>query len=211
DLLHLPVEDVTVNVTLLGGAFGRKSKPDYIAEAAFLSREIGTPVKVTWTREDEIQHDYYHAVCAQHLEGALDSEGCAEARLHGTVFPAIEATFQPDVTYASAGELQQGVTDMPYAIPNVRCENGAAANHVRIGWYRSVYNIPHAFAVCSFADELAHAARKDPLEYLRQLLGEPRKLDFAAMHVDYPNYGASLDMYPVDTARLRGVLDLVAR
>jgi isoquinoline 1-oxidoreductase beta subunit len=100
---------------------------------------------------------------------------------------------------------------MPYAISNVRCENGPAPAHVRIGWYRSVFNIPHAFAVCSFADELAYAAGKDPVEYLRQLLGEPRKLDFAAMHVDYPNYGASLDMYPVDTGRLRGVLDLVVR
>jgi isoquinoline 1-oxidoreductase subunit beta len=103
------------------------------------------------------------------------------------------------------------VTDMPYVIANVRCENGPAAGHVRIGWYRSVYNIQHAFAVCSFADELAHAAGKDSVEYLRQLLGEPRKLDFAAMHVDYPNYGASLSKYPVDTGRLRGVLDLVAQ
>jgi isoquinoline 1-oxidoreductase subunit beta len=210
-VLGLPYENVTVNVTLLGGAFGRKSKPDYIAEAALLSREIQAPVKVTWTREDEIQHDYYHAICAQHLEAGLAADGGATAWLHRTVFPAIESTFQPDVTYGSAGELQQGVTDMPYAIANVRCENGPAANHVRIGWYRSVYNVPHAFAVCSFADELAHAAGKDPVEYLRQLLGEPRKLDFDAMQVDYPNYGASLDMYPVDTGRLRGVLDLVVR
>jgi isoquinoline 1-oxidoreductase subunit beta len=83
------------------------------------------------------------------------------------VFPAIEATFRPDIVYGSGGELGQGVVDMPYDIPNVRCENGAAVNHVRIGWYRSVYNIPHAFAVCSFADELAAAAGKDSVEYLR--------------------------------------------
>jgi len=209
EVLGLPIEQVTVNVTLLGGGFGRKSKPDYVAEAALLSRQVHAPVKVTWTREDEIQHDYYHAICAQHLEAGLEADGRVSGWLHRTVFPPIEATFQPDVTYGSAGELQQGVTDMPYAIANVRCENGPAANHVRIGWYRSVYNVPHAFAVCSFADELAHAARMDPVEYLRQLLGEPRKLDFDAMHVDYPNYGASLDMYPVDTGRLRGVLDLV--
>jgi isoquinoline 1-oxidoreductase beta subunit len=211
EALGLRYEDVTVNVTLLGGAFGRKSKPDYVVEAALLSRQVGAPVKVTWTREDEIQHGYYHAICAQHLEAGLAPDGRASGWLHRTVFPAIESTFQPDVTYGSAGELQQGVTDMPYAIGNVRCENGPAANHVRIGWYRSVYNIPHAFAVCSFADELAHASGKDPVEYLRQLLGDSRKLDFAAMGVDYPNYGASLDVYPVDTGRLRGVLDLVVR
>ena len=147
--LGLAEANITVNITLLGGGFGRKSKPDYVAEAALLSRRIGAPVKVTWTREDEIRNDYLHAISAQYLEAGLDADGRPTAWLHRTVFPAIEATFKPDITYGSAGELQQGVTDMPYSIRNVRCENGAAKNHVRIGWYRSVYNIPHAFAVCS--------------------------------------------------------------
>jgi isoquinoline 1-oxidoreductase beta subunit len=210
-VLGLKEADVTVHVTLLGGGFGRKSKPDFVAEAAWLSQKIGTPVKVTWSREDDIRHDYYHAICAQHLEAGLDAAGAATAWLHRTVFPAIEATFQPNVIYGSPGELQQGVTDMPYGIANVRCENGPAANHVRIGWYRSVYNIPHAFAVCSFADELAVAAGKDPVEYLRSLLSTTGKLDLKAIGVNYPNYGASIDEYPIDISRLRGVLDLVAR
>jgi isoquinoline 1-oxidoreductase beta subunit len=217
-VLGISETDVTVNVTLLGGGFGRKSKPDYVAEAAVLSRMVGSPVKVTWTREDDIQHDYYHAICAQHLEAALDQDGRANGWLHRTVFPAIEATFKPDIVYGSGGELGQGVVDMPYDIPNVRCENGAATNHVRIGWYRSVYNIPHAFAVCSFADELAVAAGKDPVEYLRELIGPPRLLDLKALGVlvDYPNYGVDqlapkiADQYPIDTGRLRGVVDLVA-
>ena len=208
--------DVTVNVTLLGGGFGRKSKPDYVAEAALLSRMVGAPIKVTWTREDDIQHDFYHAICAQHMEAGLDQAGHASAWLHRTVFPPIEATFQPNVVYGSGGELGQGVVDMPYDIPNVRCENGTAANHVRIGWYRSVYNIPHAFAVCSFADELAVAAGKNPVEHLRELIGPPRVLDLKALGVlvDYPNYGVDqlapqiADQYLIDTARLRGVLDL---
>jgi isoquinoline 1-oxidoreductase beta subunit len=114
------------------------------------------------------------------------------------------------MTYGGAGELQQGFVDMPYDIENVRCENGPAANHVRIGWYRSVFNIPHAFAVCSFADELAVAAGRDPLDYLRELIGKPRHIHLRAMGVDYPNYGASLEQYPIDTGRLLGVLDLVA-
>ncbi len=203
--------DVTVNVTLLGGGFGRKSKPDYVAEAALLSKMIGAPIKVTWTREDEIKHDYYHAIAAQHLEAGLDADGATTAWLHRTVFPAIESTFQPDVTYGSAGELQQGVTDMPYDIANVRCENGPAVNHVRIGWYRSVYNIPHAFAVCSFADELAAAAGDDSVDYLRRLVGAPRKIALKAIGVDYPNYGASIDDYPIDTGRMREVLDIAAK
>ena len=217
-VLGVDEADVTINMTLLGGGFGRKSKPDYVAEAALLSRMAGAPIKVTWTREDDIQHDYYHAVCAQHLEAGLDRDGRATAWLHRTVFPAIEATFAPHIVYGSGGELGQGVIDMPYDIPNVRCENGAAANHVRIGWYRSVYNIPHAFAVCSFADELAAAAGKDPVEYLRALLGTPRALDLKALGllVDYPNYGVGqlapkiANDYPIDTGRLRGVVDLVA-
>ena len=130
EVLGLAFENVTVNVTLLGGAFGRKSKPDYVAEAALLSRQLGAPVKVTWTREDEIRHDYYHAICAQHLEAGIAADGRTTAWLHRTVFPAIEATFQPDVVYGSAGELQQGVTDMPYAIANVRCENEIGRAHV---------------------------------------------------------------------------------
>ncbi len=209
-VLGVSEADVTVNVTLLGGGFGRKSKPDYVAEAALLSKMIGAPIKVTWTREDEIKHDYYHAIAAQHLEAGLDADGATTTWLHRTVFPAIESTFQPDMTYGSAGELQQGVTDMPYDIANVRCENGPAANHVRIGWYRSVYNIPHAFAVCSFADELAAAAGADPVEYLRRLLGAPRKIDLAAIGVNYPNYGASITDYPIDTGRMRAVLDIAA-
>src|SRR6266853_3741119 len=118
-VLGLDEAQVTLHVTLLGGGFGRKSKPDYVAEAAVLSRKLGAPVKVTWSRPDEIKHDYYHAICAQHLEAGLDAGGHATAWLHRTVFPPIEATFQPDVTYGAAGELQQGVTDMPYAIPNI--------------------------------------------------------------------------------------------
>jgi isoquinoline 1-oxidoreductase subunit beta len=175
--LGIPADRVKVNVTLLGGGFGRKSKPDYVVEAALLSRAVGAPVKVTWTREDEIQHDYYHTVNAQHLEAALDSRGRATAWLHRAVFPAIPSTFQPNVTYASDGELSQGVLDVPYDIPNIRCENGEAKPHVRIGWFRSVLNIPHAFAVCSFADELAHAAGRDPKDYLLELLGPPRHVD----------------------------------
>jgi isoquinoline 1-oxidoreductase subunit beta len=155
--------EVTVNVTLLGGAFGRKSKHDFIAEAALLSQVTGQPMKVTWSREDDIKHDYYHAISVQHLEAGLDRSGHAIAWLHRTVYPPIQSTFQPNVTTGSSGELRQGVVDMPYAIPNVRCENGPAANHVRIGWYRSVFNIPHAFAVCSFADEMAALAGRDPL------------------------------------------------
>jgi isoquinoline 1-oxidoreductase subunit beta len=209
--LRIPVERVKVNVTLLGGAFGRKSKPDYIVEAALLSQAVGAPVKVTWTREDDIHHDYYHTVNAQHLEAALDPQRHVTAWLHRTVFPAIPSTFKPDITYASDGELGHGVVDLPYAIPNIRCENGQALPHVRIGWFRSVLNIPHAFAVCSFADELAHAAGRDPKDYLLELLGPPRHVDLTRGGVNYWNYDDDISVFPIDTGRLRHVVELAAQ
>ncbi|MGF6852773.1 molybdopterin cofactor-binding domain-containing protein [Paraburkholderia sp. CI3] len=209
-VLGLQEPAVTINVTLLGGGFGRKSKPDYVAEAAFLSREVGAPVKLTWTRDDDVHNDYFHAVCAQHMEGGLDAQGKTVAWLHRTVFPSISSTFKADVRYGAAGELGQGVTDMPYDIANVRCENGAASAHTRIGWYRSVYNIPHGFALGSFVDELAAAARHDPVQHLLTLLGTPRHVDLHALGVDYPNYGASIDEYPIDTARYAAVVRAAA-
>ncbi len=106
--LKMPVEDVQVHVTLLGGGFGRKSKPDFIVEAALLAKESGKPVKVVWTREDDIQHDYFHTVAAQHLEGGLDASGKVTAWLHRTAFPSITATFVPGTVYAADGEVGHG-------------------------------------------------------------------------------------------------------
>lgn len=210
EVLGVDPSAVTVNVTLLGGGFGRKSKPDYAAEAAFLSHMAGVPIKLTWTREDDITHGYYHAISVQHMEAGLDANGTVQAWLHRTVFPSIASTFTPNTLYGSAGELGQGVTDMPYDIPNIRCENGPAQAHVRIGWYRSVYNIPHGFAIGSFVDELAVAAGKDPVDFVLELLGQQRRLDLKAEGVDYPNYGASLEDYPIDIGRMRNVVGLVA-
>lgn len=210
EVLGIPAERVRVNVTLLGGGFGRKSKPDFIVEAALLSREMGAPVRVTWTREDDIQHGYYHAVAAQRLEAGLDAEGRTIAWLHRTAFPAIPSTFAPNVTHASDFELFLGASDMPYDIPNLRLENAEAPAHVRIGWYRSVCNIQHAFAICSFADELAHAVGRDPKDYLLALIGRPRHVDVTQGGVEPWNYGDPIELHPIDTARHRRVLEVVA-
>ncbi len=158
----IPVDDVTIHVTWLGGGFGRKSKPDFVVEAALLAREVGQPVKVIWTREDDIQHGYYHTVSTQRLEGGLDADGNCTALLHRTVFPSISSTFQEGAPPPSWTELMLGASDNPFAIPHLQLETGAAPAGVRIGWLRSVANNYHAFAVQSFAAELAHAAGRDP-------------------------------------------------
>ena len=206
--LGIAKEDVICHVTLLGGGFGRKSKPDYVAEAAVLSKKMGRPVKVVWTREDDIKFDYYNAVASMYMKAALGANGKPTAWLQRSVFPPIPSIFDVNAVYGDPAHLQQGWTDNPYDLPNLRIENGPAKAHVRIGWLRSVANIYHAFGIQCFTDELAHAAGRDPLDYLLDLIGSPRTIDFKG--VEYPNYGASMDEYPWETGRLRRVTEMVA-
>ncbi|XXT27405.1 molybdopterin cofactor-binding domain-containing protein [Sorangium sp. So ce448] len=110
---------VTVHVTFLGGGFGRKSKPDYVAEAALLARAMGTPVRVQWTREDDVQSGYFHSVSAQYLKAGLDADGKVSAWLHRTAFPPIPSTFDGRVKTPSDNELGLGVLDLALAAPNV--------------------------------------------------------------------------------------------
>jgi isoquinoline 1-oxidoreductase subunit beta len=206
--LDIPAANVTCHVTLLGGGFGRKSMADYSVEAAYLSKAIGRPVKVTWSREDDIKFDYYNSTSAMYMKAVVGEDGMPTAWLQRSTFPPIPSIFKLDAVYGDPGHLGQGWTDIPFDIPNLRVENGPAKAHVRIGWLRSVANIYHAFAVQCFADELAHLAGRDPLDYLLELIGPPRILNLNG--ADYPNYGASYKTYPIDTGRLRRVLELAA-
>ena len=207
--LDMKESQVTVHVTLLGGAFGRKSKPDFVTEAALVARAVGAPVRVQWTREDDVQHDYYHSVSAQRLVAGLDGQGKVVAWQHRTAFPPIGSTFAGD-TYGNEGDLQQGVLDVPLSIPNVRAENCEARAHTRIGWLRSVANIYHAFAVQSFIDELAQARGSDPRDMLLEVVGPARKVGKAELGVDkLSNYGHSLEEHPIDTGRLRRTIERV--
>ncbi len=208
--LKLPVDKVTVNVTLLGGGFGRKSKPDYVVEAALLSRAMnGKPVKLTWTREDDLRHSYFHTVSVERLEAGLDADGKPIAWLHRTVAPSISSSFGPDSKHQMPVELGMGVVNVPFAIPNLRVENPEAEAHTRIGWFRSVSNIPRAFAIQSFVAELAAAASRDHKDFLLDLIGPPRRIDPRSLGDNW-NQGESPQHYPVDTGRLRRVIETVA-
>ena len=208
--LGIAKNDVVCHVTLLGGAFGRKSKPDYVAEAAILSKKVGKPVKVIWSREEDIGFDYYHSTSAMYFKAALDASGKPSAWLQRSVFPPIGSTFDTGAQYGGDGEMAMGWTDLPFEIPNHRAENGPAQAHVRIGWLRSVANIYHAYGVQSFIDELAHLAGHDPVEYWLATLGQSRIIDLPKQGVKYPNYGKPLSQYPIDTGRLRRVAELAA-
>jgi isoquinoline 1-oxidoreductase subunit beta len=207
--LGIPEDNVTVNVTLLGGGFGRKSKCDFALEAALLSKAIGAPVKVQWTREDDVRHDFLHTVSVERIEAGLDSKGKVIAWRHRSVAPSIGSTFKADTLHEAAFELGMGLIDMPFEIANIQCENPEAAAHTRIGWFRSVSNIPRAFAVQSMVGEIAHATGRDQKEMLLELIGSPRIVDLGSVK-DPWNYGEPYDSYPIDTARLRRVVEIVA-
>jgi len=208
--LGLPPENVTVNVTLLGGGFGRRSKPDFAVEAALVSKGIGgAPVKVVWTREDDIHNGFYHTVSAERLEAGLDKDGKVIAWRHNSVAPTILALFAPDPKHEMPLEQGMGLVDMPFEVKNISIENGEAEAHTKVGWYRSVSNIPHAFAIQSFTAELAAAAGKDLRTYILELIGPPRIVDVRNAVKDFWDYGENPDKYPIDTGRLRGVVELV--
>ena len=197
DYLKTSEEKVIINVTLLGGGFGRKSKPDYIVEAVIVSKAINAPVQVVWTREDDIKHGYYHTVSAQYLKASLDKNGNVTGWLHRFALPSITSTFMPGVDYAAGFEISSAA-NIPFDIKNIKVEVGQAPAHVRIGWLRSVINIPHGFSENVFADELAVAAGKDPLEFRLNLIGKDRIED-------------TQDEIKYDTARLKNVLKIAAK
>lgn len=174
--LKLKPEDVKVNVLLLGGAFGRKAKPDFVDEAAIVAQAMpeGTPVKLVWTRDDDIHHDYLHTVAVERLEAVIDPQGQVQSWLHRSAAPTIGSLFVVGANSQRLSELAQSGINMPYQIPNVRVESAEVDAHARIGWFRSVFNIPHAFAAQCFIAELAHRAGKDHRQFALDLIGPPR-------------------------------------
>jgi isoquinoline 1-oxidoreductase subunit beta len=230
---------VKVHPTLLGGGFGRKSKPDYGLEAAFLAaKHPGVPIRVQWTREDDIHFSYHNAASVQHFKAAQDGAGKTTALLQRSAFTSFFATLFSTASdldkasraatlnggeypFGSGIERGHGLEDNPFKLENLRIENCRAENHVRTGWMRSVANIYHAFGICSFADELAVAAGRDSKDYLIELIGDGEVLDLPAEKVEFFDNNAFpmqecgrpfkvLPAYPADTRRLRGVIEQVA-
>jgi len=210
--LKLEPAKVTVNVLLLGGGFGRKSKPDFVDEAAIVARAMpeGTPVKLVWTREDDIHHDYLHTVSVERLEAVLDQSGQVQSWLHRSAAPTIASLFSEGAKGQQLFESAMSAINMPYRIPNVRVETAEVEAHARIGWFRSVANIPHAYAAQCFIAELAHRAGKDPKDFALDLIGPARRIDPGTM-ADTWNYSESPERYPYDTGRLRGVIEAACK
>jgi isoquinoline 1-oxidoreductase beta subunit len=174
--LGIKQEDVRMHITLLGGGFGRRLNQDYAVEAALASKAVGAPVKVTWTREDDICHDYYRPASYHALAAGIDAGGAPVAWRHRVISPSISTYYNgANISDGEASELNR--TDFPaFFIPNFRLEWKLAPTSVPRGWWRSVENSGNFFVIDSFFDELAAAAGKDPLAYRLNVFGEPRKI-----------------------------------
>lgn len=208
--LGVSEDKVAVHVTFLGGGFGRKSKADFVSEAVLLSREVGVPVRVQWTRDDDLRHDYYNTVSQQRLVAGLDQRGKVTAWLQRSAFPPIGTLFGGG-NRPTLGDFQQGVLDVGLDIPNVRAEACEVPAHVRIGWLRSVYNIFHAFSTNCFIDEIAAARGADTRQVMLELFGPARRItSLAELGTEQlRNYGAPIEEYPIDVGRLRNVVERV--
>ncbi|TNE44339.1 MAG: xanthine dehydrogenase family protein molybdopterin-binding subunit [Deltaproteobacteria bacterium] len=190
-LLDMPAEKIKLHVTMLGGGFGRKSQPDFVVEAAALSKKVGKPVRIQWTREDEIKHGFYHAESLQRVKAVVDDKGMPVSWRHSAVYPTILNIMMPGNDTASPIETNMGLLNFPYRVPNYMVEVGKTVPSVRVGWLRSVCNVFQGFAINNFLDELAERAKMDPIEYRLKLLGKPR-----LMPVRYQ------DQYPQNTERM---------
>jgi isoquinoline 1-oxidoreductase beta subunit len=195
----LPPPSINVHTTLMGGGFGRRYQADFVIEAAQVGKAVGAPVQLLWTREDDMQHDFYRPYAYHRLSGAVDAKGNAVAWHHRIVSTSIRSFWDPpDRVKPEASEIG-GAVDLAYAVPNLRVEYAPVPSGVPVAWWRSVEASLNAFVVEGFIDELAAAAKADPLAFRQRLLAEPRMIK------QPPDSESSLD-----TRRFKGVLDLAA-
>ncbi|HXE74977.1 MAG TPA: molybdopterin cofactor-binding domain-containing protein [Candidatus Xenobia bacterium] len=200
EALGLKPEQVTVHTLLMGGGFGRRAQADFAVEAAQVSKAIGKPVMVVWTREDDTQHSFYRPAALHRISGALADDGTPLAWFHRIASTSIDAFWgTPGQAKPEESEVS-GISNLPYAVPNFRLEYAPAQCGVPVAWWRSVEHSGNAFVEECFLDELAVAAGLDPLEFRLRLLAEPRKI------VDPVSPNAP----PLDTERLKRVLRVAA-
>ena len=201
ELAGLPKEKVRIHTTFLGGGFGRRLEPDFVSEAVRVSKAVGAPVKVIWTREDDTQHGFYRPASYNRFAAGLDAAGNPVAWTHRVVGTPIRLKFGP-LPKGLDGSLVDGAEDLPYGIPNLLVDQ-VAADFLPIprGFWRSVGISHNAFVVESFLDEVATAAKKDPYELRRALLKDkPRHLRTLELVAEKAGWGT-----PLPAGRARGI------
>ncbi len=200
-LTGLPPGKVTVHTTMLGGGFGRRGEVDFVVDAVEVAKTTGVPVKVFWTREDDIRHGFYRPASYHLVRAALDASGTPTAWLHRIVGPGILTQKGRGRAGGVDGTAVAGAADLPYDVASIAVEWTSKDFGVPVGFWRSVGSSQNAFVVESFVDECAHAAGKDPVAFRRALLDRsPRHrgvLELAARKADW---GA-----PPPAGRARGI------
>jgi isoquinoline 1-oxidoreductase beta subunit len=198
----LPLDSIRVHTTYLGGAFGRRADSDWPREAVQISQWVGAPVKVFWTREDDIQFDNYRPASHHRLIGAVDSNGWPIAWSHQMTSPSAQGHWNPArVVNGLASEAVKGASDIPYDIPNLQISYVLANTPISPAAWRSVAHSQNAFVTECFLDELAALGGKDPLESRMRLLESDRILELSSPEGN---------RYQIVPRRLRGVLELAA-
>jgi isoquinoline 1-oxidoreductase subunit beta len=197
----LPHESVVVHTTLMGGGFGRRYHADFVMEAAQVAKATGKPVMVLWTREDDMQHDFYRPASYHHMQGTVDARGHLAAWKHFQSSTSIAAVWDKDGQEKPEASEFATAAFIPYVTPNFRVEYALAKSGVPRAWWRSVEHSSSGFVVETFVDELAAAAGADPLAFRLRLIGDDRKI---------PDFTNPKEGKPLNTARLKGVLQLAA-
>jgi isoquinoline 1-oxidoreductase beta subunit len=195
----LKPEDVTVETTFLGGGFGRKLELDFIRQAAEIAKVSGMPVKMLWTKEDDITHDFYRPMSVHQMDASLSSEGKISALKTKMVSQSVTArAFPAFVKDGNDPFMVEGSANLTYEIPNLEVRNVIEDSGIRVGYWRSVSNTLNAFAVESFMDEAAKAAGKDPVAFrLSALSKEPRAAAVLKLAVQKSGYQAGSKRFGV--------------
>ena len=197
----LPADKVKIHVTYMGGGFGRRGEADFVIDAVETSKAVGKPVKVVWSREDDMQHDYYRPISYARMWGAVDASG------KPTVFK--QHIVQQSLMKRIGGLPPNGVdfisvdgsANLPYDIPNIRVEYTENDPGIPFGFWRSVGASFQGFVVEAFIDEMAAAAKKDPFEFRRDLLGKsPRHKAVLELAAEKSGWGK-----PLPAGRFRGI------
>jgi isoquinoline 1-oxidoreductase subunit beta len=201
----LAPEQVFIHTTYLGGGFGRRATPtsDFVVEAVHVAKAVGAPVKVVWTRDDDLRGGYYRPMWHSRITAGLDPNGVPIVWRHTLVGQSIlEGTpFAAMVKEGIDATSVEGAVDLPYRVPNLAVDLHSPKSIVPVLWWRSVGHTHTGFVVESFIDECAHAARRDPYEYRRALLAEhPRYLGVLTLAAEKANWGE-----PLPSGRGRGI------
>lgn len=197
EVAGLKPEQVRIHTPLLGGGFGRRATPvsDFVREAVFVAKAVKAPVKVMWTREDDIRGGYYRPMWLDRIAAGLDPGGNPVAWTHTIVGQSIMAgtPFEGFIRNGIDDSSVEGAADLPYTIPNLRVDLHSPRTGIPVLWWRSVGHSHTAFVVESFLDELAHAGGKDPLEYRRALLKDhPRHHGVLELAAEKAGWGKPL-------------------